>query len=315
MNFQQLRYVIAVSELSSFGEAAGQCHVTQPTLSNGIAQFEAELGEQIFERTTRSVKQTEFGSLILPRIKDILNAQAQLLATAHSATNPTQQHVNIGVSPIFGSGLANAILEPFRKSHPQVTIVFRELNLAEMLRMLAAGELDFVFGPFDPMAKAEDTSSRVAFFEEELRFITQSDKRHQKQFLSLKEVAAYSLLLVPDACGLTQLTRTMFRNHKLKIDEYAGQAMSYNILLDWALLGIGATILPLSKLPKPMGAQIQLGKTKPSIAKIGYQVKWQHKAKLAPQVIALTDYLKTAAPQFANGLHNSVRKTLEDLNK
>lgn len=303
MNFRQLKYVLAVAEFNSFVEAARQCHVTQPTLSNGIAQFEAELGEQIFERTTRRVKVTNFGKLTLPRIKDILSAQAQLFATAQAAANPSQQHLNIGVSPIFGSQLANSILEPFRRSHPQVTVVFRELNLAEMLRMLTDGELDFVFGPYDPLAKVEGATSRVALFEEELRFITRGGEAHQKQSLTLEDVAAYSILLVPDACGLTQLTRAMFRNHKLKFEEYAGQAMSYNILLDWALLGIGAAILPISKLPTKMGAQILLGKTKSNIARIGYQAKWEQKAKHAPQVIALSGYLTKVAPQFANGMH------------
>jgi LysR family transcriptional regulator, hydrogen peroxide-inducible genes activator len=302
MNFQQLRYVLAVADCSSFVEAAKRCHVTQPTLSNGIAQFEDELGEKIFERTTRSVKLTAFGQLTLPRVIDILSAQAQLLATARAEKNPTQQHLSIGVSPIFGSGLANVILEPFRRSFPLVTIIFRELNLAEMLRMLAGGELNFVFGPYDPAGKVDKNLASVRLFEEELRVVTQDKINGQIRAMSLKDVAKFAMLMVPDACGLTQLTRAMFRKDKLKMQEYAGQAMSYNILLDWAQLGIGAAILPVSKLPKNTGAQIFLGNAKSGVAKIGYQVSWQRKTSVSAPVTALAEYLKKIAPQFAGGM-------------
>ncbi len=36
LNFSQLKFVKATSEFKSFSEAAQFCHVTQPTLSNGI---------------------------------------------------------------------------------------------------------------------------------------------------------------------------------------------------------------------------------------------------------------------------------------
>ena len=55
MNFSQLKFVKATSEFKSFTKAARFCHVTQPTLSNGVSKSEDELGEKIFERATRIV--------------------------------------------------------------------------------------------------------------------------------------------------------------------------------------------------------------------------------------------------------------------
>ncbi|MCZ6854286.1 MAG: LysR family transcriptional regulator, partial [Gammaproteobacteria bacterium] len=61
MNFAQLRFVKATSEFKSFTKAAQFCHVTQPTLSNGVSKLEEDLGEKIFARTTRIVGLTPFG--------------------------------------------------------------------------------------------------------------------------------------------------------------------------------------------------------------------------------------------------------------
>lgn len=79
MNLSQLRYVKAVAETGSFTLAAERCYVTQPTLSNGIAQLEQELEERLFTRTTRAVSLTPFGQHILPFMDRLLDAQIDLL--------------------------------------------------------------------------------------------------------------------------------------------------------------------------------------------------------------------------------------------
>ncbi|MEM9278953.1 MAG: LysR family transcriptional regulator [Pseudomonadota bacterium] len=82
MNFQQLRFVIAVADTGSFTRAADRCCVTQPALSNAISQFEEELGGKLFNRTTRSVTPTEFGKLIIPDMRNIMEAQSNLISNA-----------------------------------------------------------------------------------------------------------------------------------------------------------------------------------------------------------------------------------------
>ena len=75
MNLSQLRYVKAVAETGSFTLAAERCYVTQPTLSNGIAQLEQEFEERLFARTTRAVTLTPFGERMLPFIDKVLAAR------------------------------------------------------------------------------------------------------------------------------------------------------------------------------------------------------------------------------------------------
>ena len=60
-----LRYFLAVIDYGNFSKAAAQCHVSQPTLSVGIAKLEQGLGRPLFRRTNRRVELTEaaFASL------------------------------------------------------------------------------------------------------------------------------------------------------------------------------------------------------------------------------------------------------------
>ena len=88
MNFSQLKFLKATSELKSFSKAAQYCHVTQPTLSNGVSKIEQELGERIFDRTTRTVGLTKFGEMLLPTIVSILNLEEMIYLSAKEFSNP-----------------------------------------------------------------------------------------------------------------------------------------------------------------------------------------------------------------------------------
>ncbi len=88
MNFNQLRFVRATARLESFTKAAQLCSVTQPTLSNGVSKLEEELGEKIFERTTRTVSLTRFGESLLPTILSILSLEEVIYLEAKEFANP-----------------------------------------------------------------------------------------------------------------------------------------------------------------------------------------------------------------------------------
>src|SRR6201986_2703099 len=59
---RQLRYLQALHEHGHFGRAAEACHVTQSTLSAGLAELEDLLGAQLVERTKRRVLFTPLGN-------------------------------------------------------------------------------------------------------------------------------------------------------------------------------------------------------------------------------------------------------------
>lgn len=58
MQFRFLEYFIALAEERHFARAATRCHVTQPTLSAGIANLEARLGKRLVQRDRRFVELT-----------------------------------------------------------------------------------------------------------------------------------------------------------------------------------------------------------------------------------------------------------------
>ena len=58
--------------------------------------------------------------------------------------------------------------------------------------------------------------------------------------------------MVPDACGLTRFTRDLLASRDLPVRTYPGEALSYHAFEEWSMLGLGAALLPISRVTEPM---------------------------------------------------------------
>lgn len=305
MNIQQLRYAKAIADLGSFGRAAAQCCVTQPTLSNAIAQLEMELGHKLFHRTTRSVRLTQEGAQLLPDICDLLNTQDVLVARARALSNPQRCVIRVGVSPIVGVKRVTMVIEAFQQANPNVEIIFRELNLSEMLRLLDIGQIEFAFGPIDPIGEAQ-TGYQTAFFQEEPLVFVPSNRTKAgylgRPSITLRDIASETFVMVPDACGLAKSTRALFAGQNLTLKEYSGHALSYAVLQEWADLGIGSAILPQSKLLSGTTSAIAISAPAGAAVNLRYHSIWRQIGGISNEITALAEYLRDVAPLVAQGL-------------
>ncbi|WP_035052814.1 LysR family transcriptional regulator [Andreprevotia chitinilytica] len=302
MNLNQLRFANAVAATGSFTAAAAQCCVTQPTLSNGIGQLEDELGQRLFVRTTRKVGLTPFGAHILPYIAAVLSAQATLLLQTQTFLKPHKRLIRIGTSPLINANLLGLMLEPFRQQNPGVDVVLREMNMTDLYRMLDEGLLDFVFGVAD-VHKGSWISTHL--YEEPLLFIPRGaiwPNRPRAQTVQLKDIADETFVMVPDACGLARATRALFRSERRTLHEYSGEAMSYQVLAQWAKLGIGAAILPQSKLPSDGSPAFPVCGKSGQAEMLGFAASWSRTGLQAPHLHDFADHLCKVVPAIVGGL-------------
>lgn len=293
MNWNQLRFVRAVVDAGTFTGGAERCSVTQSTLSSGIALLERELGERLFVRTTRSVSLTPFGRRLLPLIDEVLNAQSVLIDVAGSYLAPEAKLARLGVCPLVDSGRLERLLAPYREDNRNVRVVLEQLNGANPRTALEEGRFDFMLGPTEPK-RARLERSRL--YEDLLVYLPAGPREGNgtdRRPVRLQDIAEDEFLLVNDACGLTSLTRQLFRSRRLALKEYVGQAISYQVLEEWARVGVGSAILPRSKLSSPdLGHPIILGNGHPAV--IRFEALWWPAATRAPHLEALARHLKSA---------------------
>jgi len=97
MNLAFIRYFLAVAETGSFTTAAERCHVTQPTLSAGVARLEEEVGSRLFDRGRRAGL-TEAGQKMLPHARTMLEAWQAARAEQRSTRRQRLLRIAIGTT-------------------------------------------------------------------------------------------------------------------------------------------------------------------------------------------------------------------------
>lgn len=142
MEIHQLRYFVAVARTKSFTSAAGQCNVSQPSLSSQIAKLEQELGGPLFERSRSGALLTERGRLLHPRAVDTLQQLQRARSEMQELDGLKIGSVVLGCLPTTGVHLLPTLLGAFRSQHPEIQIQLREESSPGLAAALHNYEID-----------------------------------------------------------------------------------------------------------------------------------------------------------------------------
>src|SRR6478672_2621807 len=116
------RQFAAVAGELHFGRAARALHMTQPPLTQAIAQLERLLGARLFERTKRSVRLTAAGEVLLPQARELLARAQALPAQARAAAGGELGRLRIAFVSTVGFALLPQWLRAWQAEHPQVAL-------------------------------------------------------------------------------------------------------------------------------------------------------------------------------------------------
>jgi DNA-binding transcriptional LysR family regulator len=143
MELRHLRYFVRVASELHFGRAAEQLGISQPPLSQQIRLLEAELGVQLFERSSRKVRLTVAGRLFLEEARATLERADHAVAVTRRAASGELGELSIGLSasglftPIFMESVAE-----FRRLYPEVHLDLLEKSVSAQRDAIENGSLD-----------------------------------------------------------------------------------------------------------------------------------------------------------------------------
>jgi DNA-binding transcriptional LysR family regulator len=138
---RHLEYVTALARERHFARAAAACHVSQPSLSEGIRKLEADLKVAIVVRGQRFVDFTPEGEVVLAWARRIL-AECDGLAQEVSALRGGLTGVlRVGAIPTAVTA-ASLLTAPFCERHPAVRVRLESASAKDILRRLGDFDLD-----------------------------------------------------------------------------------------------------------------------------------------------------------------------------
>ncbi|MFE5212656.1 LysR family transcriptional regulator [Streptomyces sp. NPDC056600] len=146
MELRHLTAFLAVAEELHFGRAAKRLQMAQPPLSQQIRQLEKELGVQLFERNTRSVRLTSAGQCFLDPARTVLDDLDSAVLAAKAAGRGEFGRVTVGFAGASSHETLPLLTRAVRAAHPGIELVMAGQTYANVaLARVAEGSLDLGF--------------------------------------------------------------------------------------------------------------------------------------------------------------------------
>lgn len=143
MEIRLLRYFIAVANHQSISAAAKYLHISQPTLSRQLSDFEQELGTPLFIRGNRKITLTSEGLFLLTKAKEIVELVDKTEANFNQTTEIISGEIYIGGGETDAMRFIAQTLKDIRQDHPTVQFHLYSGNADDITEKLDNGLLDF----------------------------------------------------------------------------------------------------------------------------------------------------------------------------
>jgi DNA-binding transcriptional LysR family regulator len=245
MEFRHLRTIVAVARHRSFTKAAEELYLAQSAISQQIRRLEAEIGIQIFRRSSRSVEITDEGKVILAHAQRVLAEFEDLQGELEALTGVMRGTVRIGGVYPFGSYDLYGVLADYRAQFPGVAIHMVEDTQDEMLAMLRQDELDCAFASVDPDAIGAEYAGTL-LWEEEFVVLAAADHPFAGQpHVTLAELVDEDLIAYRDNSALRRRFESALGRRGFE-PRNAFVCTEMNAVRALASKGLGVAVVPRS---------------------------------------------------------------------
>ena len=210
-DLRQLRYFMAVAQELNFTRAAERLHMAQPPLSAAIRQMEDQLGVELFERTSREVKLTPAGRLLVDRGGELLAEADRVFAAVREVERSPVGRLAVGIAPPARFGIGPQVLAACASEASGVMLYPREDTTGVLMRELRAGRLDLVVGfcvPRDDALERERLRDQPAVLH-----VGKAHRLATAESVALADLADETLIVAggPDSPGYTSKVAELCR--------------------------------------------------------------------------------------------------------
>jgi DNA-binding transcriptional LysR family regulator len=244
MELRQLEYFVAVADEASFTRAAEKLHVSQPGVSAQIRQLERELGQELLDRSGRTVRVTDVGAAVLGYAREALGAASGAQLAVDAFTGLIRGRVAVGMVIACSSFDFAELLAGYHRSYPAVEIALSEANSDELIARLQSGQLDLAYIALGGVAPAGLDLLEIAD-EALVAAVSEDDALATCRSMPLAAIGDRTLLSLPRGTGIRAIFDEACAGIGLR-PRITLEASNLGILARLASLGLGVAILPES---------------------------------------------------------------------
>ncbi|MEO2262786.1 LysR family transcriptional regulator [Dorea sp. YH-dor228] len=242
INYELYKVFYYVATTLSFSEASKKLYISQSAVSQSVKSLEKKLNQILFIRSTKQVRLTPEGEILLrhvePAINLIKHGEASLLES-----NAGGGQIRIGASDTICRYFLVPYLERFHKEFPGTHIKVTNATSVRCVELLESGQVDLIVVnyPNTYLRNVSNVKEIRTFHDVFIANNAFSELKGKK--LSLKQLLEYPILMLDKKSTTSEFLHALFQQHQLDLVPEI-ELSSNDLLIDLASIGLGIAFIP-----------------------------------------------------------------------
>lgn len=247
MDLVQMETFLAVAEERSFSRAASRLHRTQPAVSQAIAKLEGELGEVLFDRSSRDGTLTDAGEVLREYAAKMLNLRSEASGALTELRSLHRGRLNLAANE-YTSLYLLPLLDEFRRQNPRIKLAVQRTLASRIPDEVLIHSVEFGVLSFRP----DDAQIRsIVVYRDELVLVV--NPRHPLAGagkVSIRQLGAQNFIAHNIPSPQRQKVIQTFKKHKTPL-QMGVELPSLEAIKRFVEMGNGVALVPrLTAVPE-----------------------------------------------------------------
>ncbi|HZQ17682.1 MAG TPA: LysR family transcriptional regulator [Terriglobales bacterium] len=191
MEISQLEVFLAVAREGGFSRAAEKLYRTQSAVSQAIRKLETEIGESLFDRSTRDGMLTDAGQVLREYAERLLNVRENAREALGELRELQKGKLVIGANELTSLYLLRVLAE-FQRLHPAIRIVVQRSLGSHIPDDVRRHNCEFGILTYDP--QDPEISSVVVYSDELIFVVPPQHPLARESSISIRQLGAESFV-------------------------------------------------------------------------------------------------------------------------
>lgn len=191
MDINQLEVFLSVAQEKSFSRAAEALHRTQPAVSQAIRRLETELGEPLFDRSSKDGTLTSAGRVLLDLAQQMMNLRQHAHSAIRELRDLQRGKLSLGANEYTVMCLL-PLIPIFRARHPHIKIEVKRSLASRIPGEILGRDVEIGVVSFKP---SDQSIKSVPIAMDELALVVAPDHPlAAKKTVSVRELGAEAFI-------------------------------------------------------------------------------------------------------------------------
>jgi DNA-binding transcriptional LysR family regulator len=240
LDINQLEVLIAVSREKSFSRAAEALFRTQPAISQAVKRLEMEVGEQLFDRSSKDGTLTVAGVVLLDYAKKMINLRQNAQTAINELRNLQYGKVTVSANEHTVFYLL-PVIEEFQNRHPLIKVEVKRGVASRIPTEVTAREVELGVISFKP--KDDSVKSVLVYTDELVLIVSANHNLAGRKTVSIKELGFETFIAHNAPSPYREKVLDAFENYHVNLN-ISVELPSLEAIKKLVEKGVGVALVP-----------------------------------------------------------------------